>query len=824
MVDLLESQAFEKDLKTLNKFYSDTDERIARLFVSGIDNSAARQKLIVDLYDNFFKIAFPDVVERLGIVYTPIEVVDFINNSVAEILQREFNRNISDENICFLDPFAGTGTFLTRLIQSGLLKDSLQRKYNNEMFCNEIVLLAYYIASINIENAYHEAMGENTEYQPFNGICLTDTFQLYEDEGTGLKIDALLKKNSDRVELQKNTPIMCIIGNPPYSAHQKSANDNAQNLSYPKLDNKISQTYATLSEATSKTSLYDSYIKSFRWATDRLNQNPNGGIIAFVSNAGWLDGNAMDGMRKCLVKDFSSIYVFNLRGNQRTSGELSRKEGGKIFGSGSRAPIAITFLVKNPDKTEHGQIFYYDIGDYLTREDKLSKIDNYKNIYSPDMIWETIIPNDAGDWLNQRSNLFSTFIQLGSKNNINLHTKTLFEPKYSLGLNTNRDSWCYNFSQISLIKNIKSAIQFFNDQSDNYSKINQTSLTPNIDDFIILDPTVFSWDRGRKNDLKNGKKYTYDVNSIVPSLYRPYQKQNCYFNRELNNYVALMPSLFPTQNHINLLICVSGVGVTKEFTTIITNILPDLELIGKSQCFPLYYYEKDNQTKNNILLPDKNYVEGYTRHDGITDFILNECQTKYDDNTRSINKKHIFYYVYGILHSQIYRETFSSDLKKMLPRIPLVDGLKDFIAFSNAGKKLADIHLNYESVEPYSKVNITGEEIGNFTVEKMRFGKDKVRKDDKSIIYYNDYITIKNIPLDAYKYIVNGKSAIEWIMERYQVTTHKESLIKNDPNDWAKEVENPRYIVDLLLRIITVSMETMKIVDSLPKLSFETTK
>jgi predicted helicase len=336
MLDLLEQQTIEKDTETLQKFYESVKMRTA-----GIDNAEGKQRIIIELYDKFFKTAFPKMVEKLGIIYTPVEVVDFIIHSVADVLQKEFGRSISDENVNILDPFTGTGTFITRLIQSGLIRpEDLERKYKNEFFANEIVLLAYYIAAVNIENAYHD-LQQSDNYLSFDGICLTDTFQLTEDDDD---YSELFPRNSELIIRQKGKPITVIMGNPPYSIGQKSANDNAQNQSYPKLDARIAKTYAKNSSAGLNKSLYDAYIKAFRWSADRLGNND--GIIAFVSNGAWLDGNSTDGFRKTIEKEFSSIYVFNLRGNQRTSGELSRKEGGKIFGSGSRTPIAIAILVK----------------------------------------------------------------------------------------------------------------------------------------------------------------------------------------------------------------------------------------------------------------------------------------------------------------------------------------------------------------------------------------------------------------------------------------------------------------------------------------------
>lgn len=790
MIDLLEEQALEKDTVVLSRFYESVKMRVA-----GIDNAEGRQRIIVELYDKFFRTAFPLTVEKLGIVYTPVEIVDFINRSVADVLQTVFGRSLSDENVHILDPFTGTGTFIARMIESGLITpEALPRKYKHELHANEIVLLAYYIASINIENAYHATQGGNTAYTPFNGICLTDTFQLGETDDTNRLYTPALQQNSERVQAQQKSPIQVIIGNPPYSVGQKSANDDAQNQSYPRLEQRIASTYAARSDKTNKNALYDSYIKAFRWASDRLDKQ-QGGIIAFVSNGYWLDGNAMDGFRKCLEEEFSAAYVFNLRGNQRTSGETSRREGGKIFGSGSRTPIAITVLVKKPGHQGKAFIQYHDIGDYLSREEKLAIIAQKRSILDSRMEWVQLRPNAHGDWLNQRNDIFSSFIPLGDKDDKG-NKQTFFVPYYSRGLATGRDAWCYNFSQKKLQKNIQETIDYYNNMVESGS------------DAHGLDATRISWTRAFQNDFQKGRIKKFDTYATYTAIYRPFCKQHVYFSSEINEMVYQMPKLFPIQDSKNLIICVPGAGDRKGFAVMIANELPDLELMEKAQCFPLYYYEKRNAYQATLFDTGN---EEYTRKDGITSFILERCRESYGPK---VTKEDIFYYVYGLLHSPDYRKVFAADLKKMLPRIPLVEKPADFWAFSKAGRTLADLHLNYETQPACGEVVVEGAEHDNFHVEKMRFPDKK----DKSVIEFNPWIKLTNIPLEAYSYVVNGRSAIEWVMERYQIKTDKASGITNDPNDWAQEQGKPRYILDLLLSVITVSIEAMKIINGLPGL------
>jgi len=816
MIDLLEAHAIEKDTHTLDRFYESVKKR-----VSGIDNAEGRQHVIVELYEKFFRNAFPKMVEQLGIVYTPVEVVDFIIRSVDDVLRLEFDRGLSDDNVQVLDPFTGTGTFITRLLQSGLIKpDDLKRKYSDEIHANEIVLLAYYIAAVNIENTYHDLLPETPEYQSFNGICLTDTFQLGEFIQGDLLRSNFFPKNSERVEAQQKTPITVIISNPPYSVGQKSANDNAQNMSYPKLEKRIADTYAKESTATNKTALYDAYIKAFRWSSDRLDKQ-HGGIICFISNGSWLDGNAHDGFRKRLEREFNCIYIFNLRGNARTQGELRRKEKDNVFGSGSRAPIVITLLVKNPNaESKTATIYYQDIGDYLTKEEKLSIIKKFGTVINPEIDWKIIIPNEKGDWTNPRNAVYSGYMPIGNKNGDETN-KSYFIPFYSSGLKTARDSWCYNFNRGTLIEKIKDSINFYNSQVDDFSKVKVQNKNLVAEEFISYDSTRFSWARQQKKDINNQKKYSFDTKSVQISIYRPFFKQYLYFSLQLNDMVYQIPQLFPTPQLKNLVICIPGPGGKKEFSVIITDCIPDLHLNGDSQCFPLYFYEeigikREKNTYQSLLETDETEpINKYNKKDGISDYIFKKAKEQYGESR--LTKEDIFYYVYGLLHSPDYRKTFSNDLKKELPRIPLIDNLKDFWSYSKAGRKLADLHLNYETVPPYPDVKVTGIESEYFRVEKMKF----IKKDQKDTILYNSKITVSGIPDKAYQYIVNGKSAIEWIMERYQITTHSDSGITNDPNDWAKEVGNPRYILDLLLSIINLSVQTVDIVEGLPKLKFE---
>ena len=814
MLDLLDDETkTEEEHQKLQKFYE-----YVRTTVGDIHEADARQRIIVELYDKFFKVASPRTVEKLGIVYTPVEVVDFIIRSVGYILQREFGRSLSDENVHILDPFTGTGTFITRLLQSGLIsREALERKYGREIHANEIVLMAYYIASVNIENVFHDLMGPDKEYQPFGGICLTDTFQLGEAASDENLYSEQFPTNSRRVIEQKKRRITVIVGNPPYSIGQKSANDNAQNQKYPALDSQIERTYAAETDANLKNSLYDSYIKAFRWASDRLNEK-EGGIIGFVTNGNWLDGNAQNGMRKCLAREFSAIYVFNLRGNCRTSGEIRRKEAGNVFGLGSRTPIAITILVKKPKASdEAARICYHDIGDYLSREEKLRIIRNMGDISNPLMQWVSITPDQHGDWFNKRSEQFKLFTPLGDKDD-KKNKKTFFVPYYSNGLKTQRDPWCYNSSLSVVEKSAKEQIDFYNEQREKLAK-------KGIAD-VDYSTHKISWTPAVLSDIRKNKKYDIKDCKFRETLYRPFFKQNLLYYQSLNERMGQIPKLFPTHSHRNLVICVSGLGGTKENSAYISDCIVDLNCLDAgTQCFPLYWYDDSTADIADLFSAPQSDADRYVRRDGVTDWVLSTACKQYGSR---VTKEDIFYYVYGILHAPDYRTTFAADLKKSLPRLPLVESPDDFWAFSRAGRSLAELHLGYERVEPYagcrtiySPLTNRGDEISYLIDDKMRFGKLDSKTADKRIIHYNAGITIENIPLEAYDYVVNGKSAIEWVMERYAVKTDPASRIENNPNDWCREHDDPKYIYNLLLRIITVSLETMKIVRSLPKLKLE---
>lgn len=810
MVDHLGGAGLEAETEHLEGFYDSV-----RVRASEVTTADGKQQVIAELYEKFFKVGFAKQAEALGIVYTPVEIVDFILRAADHASREAFGRGLTDDAVHILDPFAGTGTFITRLMQSGLVRpDDLARKYSSELHANEIMLLAYYIAAVNIETTYHALT--KSEYSPFEGIVLTDTFQMTEDDDS---MDTeMFPQNNSRIVKQLAAPIHIIVGNPPYSVGQGSANDLNANVVYPTLDKRIAETYAMRSTATLKNSLYDSYLRAFRWATDRIGDQ---GVVAFVSNGGWIDGNTADGIRLSFADEYSRIYVYNLRGNQRSAGELSRREGGKVFGSGSRNTVAILVGVKDPAHTGTCVVQYRDIGDYLTREQKLDIVAG-GDLGSVE--WLTITPNEHGDWVNQRSGNFIAWPVIGDRN----AALTVFAA-YSGGLKTNRDTWCYNFSEVVLVKRLSGMIEFYNEQCKTFTAAT-ASMTPSerkkaIDSLIDADSTKISWSSGLKDQLLRGTRVDFNPEGVLDGAYRPFQRQRTYFDGTLNDRRGQLPTMFPTPQHENIGIVLTGPASHFEFTVFITDLMPNLHLLDTGQFFPRWTYEKavpDDGTLDLAAGSGEADEHGYRRIDNITDGILKLYRESIGNQ---VTKDDIFSYVYGLLHDPDYRETYAADLKKMLPHIPTPETLERFEQLASAGQALSHLHVGYEGVEPYPvdvqlKPGADPADRETWRVTKLKWAKKKDPEtgknvDDHTKLIYNPKVTIAGIPEDAERYMLGSRSALAWIIDRYQVKTDKASGIVNDPNDWCDEHDDPRYIVDLIAKVTTVAVETMKIVDEL---------
>ncbi|MCT1384506.1 DEAD/DEAH box helicase family protein [Brachybacterium sp. p3-SID1565] len=815
MVQALTAMHVDVEAASLEAFYESV-----RLRAAGIDNAEGKQKIITELYESFFKSAFAKTADSMGVVYTPVEIVDFILRSVDDVLKKEFGRSISDEGVHVLDPFTGTGTFIVRLLQSGLIKpEDLARKYASELHANEILLLAYYIAAINIETTYHdlaaEAEGvalEEESYEPFSGIVLTDTFQLTEDGD--LQDERVFPTNNSRAEAQKKLDIQVIMGNPPYSVGQTSGNDDNANVKYPTLDARVRDTFAARTDATNKNSLYDSYMRAIRWASDRVGDE---GVIGFVTNGGWIEGNTAAGVRKTLADEFSSIYVFNLRGNARTAGVQRQKEKGNVFGSGGRTTIAVFLLVRTKDHAGPATIHYRDIGDYLTATEKLAIVDESTLDTVP---WRPIEPNRHGDWINQRDEDYLTYPVLGD--NKGTDSQPAAFRLYSSGLKTNRDAWVYNYSLPALRENVTRSIDFYNREVDRAAL---PGYSPN------LDPAKLSWNRADKTNVARGRKIEHRKTAYREGLYRPFSRANVYFDRAYNDMVYRLQQLFPTAKHDNFGFYVTGVGSDKAFSVLASRLVPDLALWGSSngQFFPRYRWEPVAGPEDGALdlsiasVPDV-VVDGYRRIDNISDEMLAHVRKHHG---HSVTKDDVFYFLYGLLHSPEYRERYAGELKQMLPRIPGVPA-GTFSAFTDAGRELFHLHADYEDAELYPLEVVGGEQppLGGpeaaanyYRVQKMRFPSGLKAADAPGSLIVNGNITVTGIPEAAYRYQLGSRSAIEWLIRQYQVTTDKASGIVNDPNEWGIERGNPRYILDLLQKVITVSVRTVQITSTLPSIT-----
>ena len=776
IIDELSKFGFEKEQKELEPFYDSV-----RLRAEGIDNAQAKQKIIITLYDKFFSTGFKSTTERLGIVFTPVEVVDFIVKSVDVVLRKHFGKTLASENVHILDPFTGTGTFITRtlnylneLMDKGeITYADILRKYTQELHANEIVLLSYYISAINIEAVFDELNGENP-YHPFEGIVLTDTFESTEIEDT--LDDSFFGQNDERLKRQKDKTITAIIGNPPYSIGQTSANDNNQNISYPKLDSRIEHTYVANSSTSLTKGLYDSYVKAFRWASDRLGKN---GVIGFVTNGSYLNTNSADGLRAGLYKDFNHLYIFNLRGDQRTQGEKSRQEGGKIFGSGSRTPVAISILVK--DGSDKHELHYHDIGDYLSQKEKLKIIEEFSDISSID--WKTIQPDDNNDWLNQRDPNYQNYASIAGDEQSTFLSS-------AIGIATNRDTWVSGFSKEMVSRNSRRLIENYMSELKrlkNISPDERKGILNRKDDFV-------KWSVKLEDLITKSKEIKYSHEHLHLTMYRPFTKKWLYYQYEL---VERPGQYYRKFGDKNLVIMTTGRGTNRDFSAIVTNELPDIQSMMNGQGFMRY----DNEVDETQL---------FQSHDNMNQAFADKLGLSLNDT---------FAYVYGLLNSREYQEKYANDLKKDLARIPIV---KDKERYVEVGKALMDLHLNYEEVPVYEGVEIVPLVNPSYKVTKMRFAKKRDENgravNDLSTIIFNNDITISNIPEKAYEYVVNGRSAIEWIIDQYQVKTDKKSGITDDPNAYSKD---EKYIFNLLLRIINVSIQTVDLVNTLPKFEVE---
>ena len=776
VIDVLTEHALNRDqfLESLDPFYVAIEKTAATL-----TDYSQKQHFLNTVYEQFFQGFSADVADTHGIVYTPQPIVNFMVKSTTHVLKTEFGRSLSDTGVHIIDPFVGTGNFIVRLMQD-IQGRRLPQKYREELHCNEVMLLPYYIANLNIEHAYFERTGT---YEPFPHICFVDTFDTFglmdAPRQTG-KFAYFTPENTLRVEEQKATPMTVIIGNPPYNAGQKNENDNNKNRQHEAVDARVRATYAAASSAQLKNSLYDPYVKAIRWATDKLGDE---GIIVFITNHSFIDGTSFDGMRHHLADEFDTLYILDLGGNIRKG----QPGDSNVFGI--QVGVSINLLVKsNPHRGQPVRILYNGETTVWSKERTFAFLEEKQHL--GDVAWQELTPDKRHTWLTEGLHAeFDTFIPMGTKAAKAGKSEKVIFRNYSNGVQTNRDAWVYNFNRDALRKNLTSMMEFYNMQVFKWHQ--GPKREGNVDAFVDADETKIKWTDTLKSDLKNGKTAAFSPEKVRTSLYRPFTKSPLYFDRMMNQRVYQFPSIFPTHETEmeNLAICVSGTGSNKPFQTFIAEIVPCVDLLEKTQCFPFYTYDED----------------GTNRQENITDWALAQFRTHYQDNT--ISKWDIFHYTYGLLHHPDYRERYEMNLKRDLPHIPFAE---DFWAFAAAGAQLADLHVNYETQPEYDKlepIETPGMQV-DLRVERMKFSKDKTQ------LKYNDFLTLAGIPAEVFAYRLGNRSALEWVVDGYRVKIDKRSGILNDPN----RDDDGEYILRLLGQVITVSQETVKVIEGLPAL------
>ena len=768
-------------LRPLDPFYVAIEKTAAT-----ITDFSQKQAFLNTVYEQFFQGFSVDIADTHGIVYTPQPIVDFMVKSVEHVLMTEFGRSLSDMGVHIIDPFVGTGNFIVRLMQE-IQGRRLPQKYREELHCNEVMLLPYYIASLNIEHAYFEKTGN---YEPFPHICFVDTFDTFglmdAPHQTG-EFAYFTPENTLRVEEQKDTPMFVVIGNPPYNARQANENDNNKNKPHAGVDARVRDTFAADSNAQSKNKLYDPYIKAFRWAMDKIGDE---GIVVFVTNNGFIDGQMFDGMRKHLSEEFDTLYILDLGGNVRKG----QTGDSNVFGI--QVGVSINILVKS--KREGGsspaRIFYNNEAADLSKTRTFAFLE--ENQHVGNIVWRELTPDKRHTWLTEGLHVdFDTFIPIGNK--IAKASEddvegTLFKT-YSLGVSTNRDAWVYNFNRTSVTENVQRMIRCYNAQTLEWVGTKNKS-EANLDDFVDSDPQKISWSENLKRKLRGGQLAEFAESKLRESLYRPFTKANLFFDRVLNERVYVFPYIFPTPNteKESRIICVN-MTPERPFACLMSDCIPVNVMTGgfgsPTQCFPFYTYNEN----------------GGNRRENITDWTLTQFRTRYRDDT--ITKWDIFHYTYGILHHPDYRDRYQENLKRDLPHIPFAES---FWGFAKAGAQLADLHVNYEAQPEYDKLNpieTPGMQV-DLSVERMKLSKDK------TCLKYNDFLTLEGIPPEVFAYRLGNRSALEWVVDQYRVKVDKRSGIKNDPN----RAEDPEYILRLIGQVITVSLETVEIVDGLPEL------
>jgi len=783
VIEALTSRSFSREefLKQLDRFYIAIEEA-----AEAAEDFSEKQEFLNNIYEQFFQGFAVDVADTHGIVYTPQPIVDFMVNSVSGLLEEEFDVGIGDEDVHVLDPFVGTGNFIVRTMKE-IPRRKLPQKYgaegDPELHANEVMLLPYYVASMNIEHEYYNRIGN---YSPFKGICLVDTFELAE----GKQHSAFSPENTKRIEHQTNSPIRVVIGNPPYNAWQVNANDNNQNREYEIVDKRVRRTYSADSKATNNNSLYDPYVKAIRWASDRVRHE---GIVALVTKRTFIDKKSFDGMRKHLDSDFDAIYVLDCGGSVHENPKLSGTTH-NVFGI--KNGVSINLFVKREESTGDCEIHYHRMGEFLRKEERYEVLDEAGSWRGID--WEMLEPDEKHRWLvDPRTKEFESFLPLGSKKAKKAdqgEADTIFKT-YSRGLATSKDAYVYDFDREALKQRMRSMVDVYNTEVKRWAQLSEDEQEEtDVREFLRSDDEKIKWSRTQRRNVERGRDTTFDTGYFRRSIYRPYSRKWLYFDPTLMEMTYLWSDILPNKEaeEENRFICT----VTEKqlpFSAQMTNLIPALHYGGRqTQCFPFYVYDEDEAD----------------RCENITDWAVEQFRSHYEGV--SIEKSDIFYYVYAVLHHPRYRKRYGDNLRRKLPRIPHAPSSDSFWQFVEAGKQLSELHMDYEEADPYDLSEVEDENAEyEWRVEKMKFTDDA-----QTVLQYNDFLSLHGIPERTHDYEIGNRSALEWLVDQYRVRTYNRYDITHDPND----PDDKWYIVDLIKRVTTVSVKTVDIVNSLPDL------
>ncbi len=744
---------------------------------AGIADHHEKQKFLKVIYETFYKSYNPKAADRLGVVYTPNEIVQFMIKSTDYLLHKHFNKFLEDKNVEILDPATGTGTYICDIIDY-IPKDKLEYKYKNELHSNEVAILPYYISNLNIEFTYTQKMNK---YVEFENHCFVDTLDNLGFNFTGKQQDLFApftEENSKRIRKQNGKKIAVVIGNPPYNANQLNENDNNKNRTYPEIDKRIKDTFIHYSTAQ-KTKVYDMYARFYRWAMDRLDNN---GIIAYITNRSFIDSRTFDGFRKCIQNDFDFAYIIDTKSDVRANPKIAGTSH-NVFGI--QTGVAIMLLVRkaNRDKKAQCNIQYFTLTDEMRKEEKLQW---FAENSLKEIPFTHIQPDKNNNWINIADNDFETLLPLADKNvKQGKSKKALFE-LFTLGVVTARDEWVYDFNKGNLENKVNFLIDTYNKDLKKH-KGKEKSDIRNLVDYSI------KWSRAVKNDLQKGKEYEYNDKFVIDSLYRPYIKMKLYFSKELNEMQYQLPTIFKSNNFV---ISISGGSSSKPFSTLITDTAYCYDLLEKTQCLPLYRFDSNSNKIENI-----------------TDWGLQQFVKQY--GKKGISKETIFNYVYAVLHNPAYRKKYELNLKREFPRIPFYE---DFQKWSNLGKQLMDLHINYETIKPYKleEINVVIDLASGGNFDSLFKAKLKADKTEGTIII-DSFTTLKGIPAEAWQYKLGNRSALEWILDQYKESKPKDPTIAEKFNTY-KFSDYKDHVIDLLKRVCTVSVETMKIIDEMEKI------